>query len=147
MTLGEEETSPSIHGRPSKPHDDTSLLLRPSASDALTRPAYVGQTRQERAIDGHARGLLIDEAPQSTHEASQRSPDLVGCGVNNTAYKREAADRSEKGQYRYFLDGSSIAQEIIERDICKYLGGEATVRPAIRDVSAAYLEVASRVVR
>ena len=50
---------------------------------------------------------------------------------------RENASRLKPNLNEYFIEGQGISREVLQIDICKYLGPEATCKPGIYHVRIA----------
>lgn len=57
-----------------------------------------------------------------------------GGGGNRDRRDRERPDRGGTRYNEYFLPGEGISREVIQADICRYLGNDALVRPGTYEV-------------
>jgi hypothetical protein len=91
-------------------------LDRRSDRDPASRPPYSYSSTDKIDRDNlHSRGYVDDS--QDRH----RTP------IGLKPERREEA--SSRCQNNYFLPGEGINREVIQNDICRYLGVDATVRP------------------
>ena len=93
---------------------DSRLDQRPPRDNAA-RPVYDYADQDDRENESPPRGGYMDD-PRERH----RHP------VDLRSGRRE--DPGSRYQ-EYFLPGEEINREVIQYDICRYLGNDATVRP------------------
>ena len=60
--------------------------------------------------------------------------DNYGGGRGGGRERDRPAERGGNRYNEYFLPGEGISREVIQADICRYLGNDALVRPGTYDV-------------
>lgn len=73
------------------------------------------------ALRHNQRDEYYQRDPRESHREPQREPP-------------RDAGRSSAIQNEYFIDGDGIAREVIQADICRYLGNDALVKPGVYQV-------------
>jgi hypothetical protein len=81
--------------------------------DTTSRPMYTYPDQMDRD----------DQPPRGYADDSRERPRQL---IDLQSPRREEASAHYK---EYFLPGEDINREVIQFDICRYLGGDATVRP------------------
>ena len=102
-----------LDGRESERMDYGRSELWPTTRDPLSRPMYAYPDKMER-----------DDVPSRAYMDDAR--ERRGPPIDLQSQRRE--DPSSRYQ-DYFLPGEDINREVIQFDICRYLGNDATVRP------------------
>ena len=80
---------------------------------------------------------------KSLYEGQQSDDDYQRHNADRNRREGRAQDRFGQRNQRaskekeYFLNGEGIHVDVLQRDICKHLGSEASVRPAMLNVCAA----------
>ena len=110
-----------------------------------TKQIQYGQPLRVIAGNGVAGQPLGDYGSQvkSLYEAQQSDDDYQRHNADRNRREGRAQDRygqrnlGKSKMNRYFLNGEGIDVDVLQREICKFLGSEATARPATHNVCTA----------
>ena len=105
--------------------------------DARTHEPLDSSGRPLRPREDYNDRMMMDRdepAPPPRRRERERDPyDSRAPKDDYDDYGRGSA-KSGYNMNEYFVDGSGIEREVIQHDICRYLGNDATVRKYTKDV-------------